>query len=274
MAVVTISRGSYSYGKAIAEKIAEKLGYTCIAREVLIEASKEFNIPEVKLVSAAYDAPSFLDRLIGGKEKYMAYIQAALLKYLQKDNVVYHGFGGMPFLREIPHVLKVRIAAAIEDRIRLVIERDHVSRKKALSLIKNMDKQRKKWSLHLHGIDIRDSSLYDLVLQVGKLTVDDIVDIICHSARLERFRTTPESQQAMDDLCLAMGVKAALIEIKRDIQVSAREGIVTIDTTILESKAYETEQKIRSIVETIPDVKGVKVNFISIPAYSHAGLDI
>ena len=36
MAVITISRGSYSRGKEIAEKVAAKLGYTCISRDLLL----------------------------------------------------------------------------------------------------------------------------------------------------------------------------------------------------------------------------------------------
>jgi hypothetical protein len=62
MAIITISRGSYSKGKQIAEKVAKTLGYECISREVLLEASKEFNIPEVKLIRAVHDAPSILSR--------------------------------------------------------------------------------------------------------------------------------------------------------------------------------------------------------------------
>ena len=49
MSIITISRGSYSRGVEIAEKIAKRLGYECISREVLLEASKEFNIPEEKV---------------------------------------------------------------------------------------------------------------------------------------------------------------------------------------------------------------------------------
>ena len=70
MSIITISRGSYSRGKEVAEKVAQRLGYTCIARDVLMEASQDFNIPEIKLVRAIHDAPSILDRLGYRKEKY------------------------------------------------------------------------------------------------------------------------------------------------------------------------------------------------------------
>ena len=52
MSIVTISRGSYSKGKDVAEKLAQKLQYDCVSREILLEASEEFNIPEISLVRA------------------------------------------------------------------------------------------------------------------------------------------------------------------------------------------------------------------------------
>jgi len=80
MSIITISKGSYSYGTEVAEKLAEKLGYECVSREVLLDASHKFNIPEIKLVKAIEDPPSFLDRLFLGKEKYISYVRSAFLK--------------------------------------------------------------------------------------------------------------------------------------------------------------------------------------------------
>ena len=51
MAIITISRGSYSKGREVAEKLAERLNYECISREILIEASEHFNTPEIKLIT-------------------------------------------------------------------------------------------------------------------------------------------------------------------------------------------------------------------------------
>ncbi|MGD8227785.1 MAG: cytidylate kinase family protein, partial [Desulfobacteraceae bacterium] len=62
MGIITISRGSYQSGREIAERTAQRLRYDCISREVLLKASEDFDIPEVKLTQAIEDAPSFLDR--------------------------------------------------------------------------------------------------------------------------------------------------------------------------------------------------------------------
>lgn len=260
MAIITISRGSYSKGSEVAEKVAKKLGYECIARDVLLEASEQFNVPQAKLVSAIEDAPSFLDRIGHGRKKYITYISAALLRHFQKDNVVYHGLAGHYFVQGVSHVLKVRILADHEDRISVVAKREGVGRKQAEQILKRIDHERQRWGKCLYGIDTTDPSVYDMVLHIRKITVDDAVNIICHTVSLEHFQTTPESQSMMDSLVLAAEVKSSLIEIKSDIEVTAVNGVVNIRTQAplvqMESLISEIEVKARKV----SGVKDVKVD--------------
>ena len=48
MSIITISHASYSGGAEIAEKVASSLNSRSIDREVLIEASRRYGIPEAK----------------------------------------------------------------------------------------------------------------------------------------------------------------------------------------------------------------------------------
>jgi hypothetical protein len=48
MPVVTIAHAAYSGGSVIAQRVASLLSYRSIDREVLIEASKRYGIPEAK----------------------------------------------------------------------------------------------------------------------------------------------------------------------------------------------------------------------------------
>lgn len=200
MGIITISRGSYSRGKEIAKKLSEKLGYECISREILLKASKDFNIPEVKLLHAIQDAPSVFDHVIDGKRKYTAFIREAFLEYIQRDNVVYDGFAGHFFTREIPNFLKVRIIANIDYRINVVMERENISEEKARKNIYRIDVERRKWSMYLYGIDTNATELYDLVLQIDSLGVDDAVDFIYDVAKRPCFQTTPESQKKLKEM--------------------------------------------------------------------------
>jgi cytidylate kinase len=200
MSIITISRGSYNRGKEVAEKLAQKLGYECISRDILLEASAEYNIPEIKLIRAIQDAPSILQRLTHQKEKYIAFIRAALLKHVQKDNVVYHGLFGHFFLQDIPHVLKVRIVGALEDRVEDEVRREGISAEKAREIITRDDEERRKWAMYLYGADSWDATLYDLVIHLKAISIDDAVELISRARELPGFQTTPESQAAIDSL--------------------------------------------------------------------------
>jgi cytidylate kinase len=259
MAIVTISRGSYSKGKEVAEKLAERLGYECISREVLLEASQEFNVPEVKLVRAIHDAPSILDRIGYGKEKYIAFIEAEILKHFRKDNVVYCGLAGHFFVRDISHVLKVRIIADLEERIKNEAEREGIPRKDALHILQSDDEERRRWSTHLYGIDTHKPELYDLFIHIKNITTDDAVHIICETLALDRFKTSPESQQHMEDLALAAEVRAALVDLEPDVDVVASKGRVHVHTAALLTHERGVVKDIEVVAKSIEGVKQVTV---------------
>lgn len=268
MAIITISRGSYSHGKEVAEKVAERLGYECISREIILEASEQFDVPEFKLLKAIKDAPSFLERITWGRQKYIAYIRAALLGHLKKDNVVYHGFAGHYFVRDVPHALKVRIIADFEDRVRLVMKRDGMSREEAVEFLNKLDDERRKWGQRLYGIDTNDPSLYDLVIHIKALTVDDAVDLICDAARREQFKPTEQSRQKIEDLALAAEVQASIFEIRPDAEVEAEAGVVTVSVQIpVEADESPLVDRIRKVCEGIPGIKDLKVKTVPTTLY-------
>ena len=262
MAIITISRGSYSKGKDVARLVADKLGYRFIAREVLLDASRDFDIPEIRLVRAIHDAPSILDRFTHGKEKYIASFRAAMLKQLVQDNVVYHGLAGHFFVTGISHALKVRIIADMDDRVRTEMERERVPREEALRILKSDDEERRKWSLNLYGIDTADPSLYDLVIHIRKITVEDAANMICQVAGLDRFHTSSESQKAVADMALAAEVKAALIDVKSDVEVHANSGMVRVETRVPLEEQEELVKEMKRIVESIAGVTRVDIKAV------------
>ena len=101
--------------------------------------------------------------------------------------------------------------------------------------------------------------MYDLVIRVRKMTVDDVADVICHTAGLETFRTTFESQKAMEDLVLASEVKTTLLEIKPEIQVFVRDGVVTIGASSQIMKEPDLIGEMERITGSIPGVKEVNI---------------
>ncbi len=254
--VITISRGSYSYGKEVAEKLCARLGYQCVSREIILEASKQFNIPEIKLLRAVHDAPSILDRFIYGKETYIAYFREALLRRLLDDNIIYHGLAGQFFVAEVSHALKVRIIADIKDRAALEMRhRGGGSQREVMKQLVKDDEQRRRWSQYLYGIDIGDPSLYDLVIHIGKMGCDEAVDTIAETAAMECFQATEESKKKIDLLYRAARAQAVLVQEIPSAVVEVEQGELVVYIKGF-GDFMGGEQKLAAKVEEITDEKG------------------
>jgi cytidylate kinase len=283
MAVITISRGSFSHGQEIAEKVAEMLGYECVSREVLVDAAQLFNVSEKKLVKSLHDAPTILDRITYGKTKYLDHIKAALLEYARKDNLVYHGHAGHLLLTEIPQVLKVRILAEKDDRISLLQKRENLTREAAAAIIENEDKNRIHWTRYLYKMDVNDPKLYDIVINIGHLTIEDACEIICLAARGKSYRTTDESKQAVDDLAITSYLRAALqliceaevfvkngdVHVKVAEQRRKKSGYISpaLQHHIGEAYQHDLTRQINDIAHNIPGVNKVFCE-VGLPYYT------
>lgn len=259
MSIVTINRGSYSRGKEVAEKLAQRLEYECVSRDILLEASDEFNIPEIKLVRALHDPATVLDRFQNGRERYISYLYSALLQKARKDNIVYHGLAGQFFLRDIRHVLKVRIIAEMTDRVREEMRREEISEETARYILQKDDEERRKWGLQVYGTDTWDSRLYDIVLCIGRLTVDDAVDILVGMVQKPVFQSTRESQQLIKDQALSARVRANLAKRFPKTQVAAEDGTVFINNWEKGPGSRE-EAEVQEIALSVEGVRQVVFN--------------
>lgn len=259
MSIIAISRGSYRRGKEVAETVAKKLGYACIDRDLLIDEMEEFHLPEIKMVRNILDATSVLDRFSHGKERYIGSIKAAILKHCQKNNIVYHGLAGHFFVRDVSHAFKVRIISDLETRVREEMEREGIPAREARYILKKDDEERRKWALYLYGIDIKDSSLYDMVINISAITVDDAVDIIANGVNLACFRPTPESQKRIDDMALGALTRVALFEYP-NAAVRAVDGKVQIGLKAPVDQKDTITANIERILKTVEGVKEIEVH--------------
>ena len=90
------------------------------------------------------------------------------------------------------------------------------------------DEARRRWSRHFFKLDTNDPYLYDLVIQVNKLSIEEAATIIHDVARRPRFQSTADSTKAIQDLALAAAVKAELIRQHANVEVAADGGVVRV----------------------------------------------
>ena len=260
MAVITISRGTFSGGKMLAECLGDKLGYRCIDRDVIVQRAAAYGVPEADLVDALAKPPSFWDRFRHRRYVYLTLIQAALTEEVQQGKAVYHGNAGHLLLRGVSHVLRTRIIATMAHRVRTVQDRLKLSEADALDHVQRMDQDRQKWTHYLYGVDWADPSLYDLVVNLASIDIPGACDLVSAAASLRCFDETPESQAAMDNLVLASRVRTALAlapgTSELEVAVVAHGGAVTIRGRLSPGVHFTA---VESTVRAVPGVESVRL---------------
>jgi cytidylate kinase len=275
MAIITISRGTFSGGKSLAECVAEKLGYRCLARAELAEAVERYGVSEEKLSKVIGEAPHLWEHLSSERARYLDCVRAILIDEVKDGDVVYHGIAGHFLLRGAPQVLRVRVVANMEFRIKAAMERGALTREDAIQVIRTMDDKRARWARFLYHVDWSDPSLYDLVLNLDQISLSSACDIVCNSVNLEEYKATPESRKIMDDLVLSSHVRAVIAEHKnisdREIEIEADGGVVTIGGT---ANSLVDADRVRIIVRKMPGVKEVKSQLrVRIPGVTTTRID-
>jgi len=259
MAIITISRGTFSGGQRLAESIAEKLGYRCLARVAIVQqAAKRYGVSEDKITKAIDESPGVLEHLRSDRRRFLAFVRAALVNEVKDDKVVYHGLAGHFLLSGVPNVLKVRVIANMEFRIKAAMDRGHLTREDAKQAIKKMDYKRTRWTKFLYGIDWDDPSPYDLVINLNQISLSSACEIVCHTVSLDSFKTPPGWQKTMGNLTLSTEVKAIIAAHKNiadaGVEIEADGGVITLGGTVA---SPEHADEIREVVRAIPGVKDI-----------------
>lgn len=232
MSIVAISRGTFSGGEALAKGVAERLGYRCISREVILQAAWGYGVPAEELIAAMERRPSLWERLAGERAAHLVFVRAALCEHARGGNLVYHGHVGHLLLPGISHVIGVRVIADLEFRIKVAMGQQSLEREDAMAYIEKVDKERRQWVRFLFDVEWDDPHLYDVVLNLSRMSLATACETVVRMTEREEFKPSPASVKAMQDLVLKSRVTAALARDARtrdaDLQAAVDDGVVTI----------------------------------------------
>ncbi len=265
MAIVTISRGTFSGGSRLASCLGTTLGYRVISREVLAEAAQEYGVLEETLLEGLRDAPSFWDRFRVDRQAYLAVITAAACRIVRDDNVVYHGHAGHFLLPDLDHILRVRVVAPLPQRVAEAMAAHGFDRHEAEDHIRRLDEERSSWTRFLYRVDWQDPTLYDIVLNLEKITVEAACRLIAELVGRPELAVTSEGARKLADHHLVAHVRAKLFLNPRiaaaadRIEVTAADGEVELSGLLPDER---TREHVLATVEAIPEVRSIRSEWL------------
>jgi hypothetical protein len=172
--------------------------------------------------------------------------------------VVIVGLGAGQMLRGLRHVLRVQVVAPIDVRIERVMERGFdeihgpMSRDKARDLMRQRDRESTGYMRYLFNIDWMDPQHWDLVINTGRFTVPEAVEIIASIAESSLLDPSTADQQRLENLVLASRVEATVLGDPsvwvNGLKVVAQEGHVRLEGEVItEDDREAVEQVVRAI---------------------------
>lgn len=211
MAVITMTREMGSLGRDVALGLADRLGLDLVQHELVEHIAEKMHMRESSVNRFLEGRSSLLERWGINKDDMSLYTTEELLEVAKRGNVLIRGWGATYVLREITHVICIRVCAPVTMRARNVMERIgiadlDVARKE----VRRNDAAYARRMQHLFHVDYRDPMLYDAVLNTGHVPVDACIDMIVSMAARPENQPTGASIAKLDHKITLAHVRSAL----------------------------------------------------------------
>jgi cytidylate kinase len=273
MAIITISHEIGAGGPEIGQELASRLGYRYVDQDLVSNAAQRYGLLEEKLSHLDESKPSLFERFDAETRRYITVIQTALYEFAEQDNAVLMGRGGQWLLRGIPHVLRVRVLAPFDVRVKRLSKKlagsmgEQTNTRTVTEMVRRDDAEKAGRMRYLYEVSVTDPSLYDVVVNTDKLSVAGAVCLIAGVVDQPELATTPASAQLVADRSLASRVQVALATHpetrKYRITVEARAGVVTLEGTAAMDEAMDVARG----VDGVRDVRARQVEIPPIPPF-------
>ena len=268
MAIIVLSYQLGSGGPEIGLALSQRLGYRYVDQELLQDAALRYGLAEDKLSHLDESKPSFFERFDTETRHHITVLQTTLLELAELGNAVLMRGGGQWLLRGVPHVLRARLIAPFEHRVRRWLKRqaatthESYNQRAAAALVRGDDNEKAGRMRYLYEVEISDPLLYDLMVNTETLPYDAVVQMIEALTLRPEMATTDAGRQIIASRALASRVQVALAthpETRRyRITVEAQAGIVTLEGTTALDRAVD-------VARTVPGVRDVRTQQVEIP---------
>lgn len=259
MPVVAITREMGSLGKDVAAGLGEALGLPVIYHEVIDHLADRMRVRRSHVIRLLDGKAGLLQRLTADQTSLFLHSADEIIeKALEGRGAVIRGWGAAHLLRDISHVVTVRVCAPLEVRRQRMLERlntDDVAH--VAEEIHRNDEAHTAIVKRHYGLQWSDPEHYDLVLNTQRVSVQECVDEVLGLVRSPKFAETEASRGRLEDLALAARVWAAL---RRSAETRDTRATVTSSAGVVLVSGCGTDEmlKIVEVAVAVPGVRDVK----------------
>jgi cytidylate kinase len=248
-----------SGGQIIAQCLSHASGFRCVTREDLVPLVNRYGELATKVTASIEGAAQNYEKFSELRRPFKILMRLALLEYARRDNLAYFGYSGHLLVESIAHFIRVRLIAPTELRVRTTVERLHCTEDEARDYIRRSDMERTRWARFMYGKNIADPRLYDLCLNLERISFSAACSLLVNAVQEKEFQPTEESRVAMENMYMAAQVEAALVTDPMthsyEISASVNSGTAKLEGPYLD----EAERSlVLNIAASVPGVQHVE----------------
>lgn len=260
MSVITVFNGIFCMEDSVVRETLDRTDSRLITDKKLVaEASKLSGMGESKIAQAFSAKTSVFNKFTHERERSVALLRLVLAETLSSDSVIIFGFCGHLIPREITHALRVCLIADMKFRLTVANKERGLSEKEAAKLIHKHDEDCAAWvKTLLSKKDPWNPSLYDIVIPMNKKSSEEAATLIDENAGRDVLQVTEGSKKAVEDFLLAARVEVALAKEGHNVNVSARNSLVTLTINKHVLMLHRLEEELKSIADKVEGVTSVK----------------
>ena len=204
MAVITISRQYGAGGKTLGKIIADELDYGFADSEIVAKVAEMANVSTHWVETVENEAGGKLSRFVTrmvskplvdrilkcergyiDEEIYLDYLVLIIAQIADEGDVVVLGRGSQYILDDHPDAFHVLMIDEFDNRVRFMKEHYELSDREAAKVVRGEDKRRKVLYEKLGKTDYDDPFLYHLVLNMGRLSLEEAAKMVCSRVQSE-----------------------------------------------------------------------------------------
>jgi cytidylate kinase len=253
MAILVISREYGSGGRDIGRRVAGRLGYEYVDKERLFQDLDQLGKRWGRVAREVDEVcPTLWERHDWQYRGYVAQLEALILDYAAQDNVVLIGRGAFVLLKDVPFALRVRLVAPLVLRAETIMVRESLGREAAERLIRQVDGERACYLKANYGVDWTADELYDLTLNTGTLSYEEVVALLVKELAERDHLATPAAKAQLKNLALAYRLKARIASDPR-VLVPTLEVVLDGETPVVSGIIHtpKEEQLIRELAHEV-----------------------
>lgn len=111
-------------------------------------------------------------------DDYVQMVGMVIRDLAKSGDVLIVGRGSQVLLRDLPQAFHLQVVAPCEQRVETIMEREGLGRREAITGVKASDQTRREYLRRYHGVEWLDPTLYDLVINTGKIPIPLAVELV------------------------------------------------------------------------------------------------